>query len=226
MSKSLIPVIALALVLSACGVATIPCGTFMFSGKSNGPGVGLYQSFLFGPALCKTACATKTIAYIQVVRITDVETGEFLYASADQQARTVTGQGAQMNGWAVDRLDGFKWGYFGRNDDGTFLPTVEPGNSNGVPAIFTDDPSVSQTNVLFEAIDVPICIDPESKCVNEELGYDYWLFLVDASNTATIPHDEIGRDWQADAVDLAVAAWNTQAPALLKNAFPAFTRLN
>jgi hypothetical protein len=117
-------------------------------------------------------------------------------------------------------------GYFGRNDDGTFLPTVEPGNSNGVPAIFTDDPSVSQTNVLFEAIDVPICIDPESKCVNQELGYDYWLFLVDASNTATIPHDEIGRDWQADAVDLAVAAWNTQAPALLKNAFPAFTRLN
>jgi hypothetical protein len=95
MSKSLIPVIALALVLSACGVATIPCGTFMFSGKSNGPGVGLCQSFLFGPAPCKTACATKTIAYIQVVRITDVETGEFLYASADQQARTVTGQGAR-----------------------------------------------------------------------------------------------------------------------------------
>jgi len=223
--------LAAALSLSACGPASIPCGTFAFNGTPDGSsGVSLTQSFQFGPAPCATACTTNTIAYVQVIRVYDMDTGEYLAPGPEQQARIVTGQAdAAMNGWAVDRLEGRTWGYYGRYNDGTFASTLTPG-SNATAAVLSDYPSGWPAHSWFDAIDVPICIDSGSTCLNNELGYAYWLFFEtpDASGNAIAgtPFSEIGRDWHRDAVDLAVAKWNANAPGLGKNQFPAFTRMN
>jgi hypothetical protein len=51
------------------------------------------------------------------------------------------------------------------------------------------------------------------------------MFIVQTNGSGGNPFSEIGRDWHRDAVDLAVTEWNTDAPGLGKNGFPAFTRL-
>ena len=74
------------------------------------------------------------------MRIIDRDTGEFLAPTSQQQARIVTGQPeATSNGWAVDRIDGRVWGYYARNNDGTFASYLTPGSSTS-PAILGDGP--------------------------------------------------------------------------------------
>ena len=161
-----------------------------------------------------------------VVRIIDRDTGNFLAPGPEMQARIVTGQAnTAMNGWAVDRLEGRIWGYYGRNNDGTFASTLTPG-SNATAAVLRDTPSGWGDNVWFDAVDVPVCIDASASCVNQELGFAYWLFIVNPGGSVDNPFSEIGRDWHRDAVDLAVAKWTANAPGLGKNSFPAFTRMN
>jgi hypothetical protein len=215
------------LLLVGCGNPTTPCGVFTFTGAPNGArGINLTQSFQFGPAPCTTPCTTESIVYVQIVRIIDRDTGNFLAPGPEQQARIVTGQPqATMNGWAVDRLEGRIWGFYGRNNDGTFAGTLTPG-SNTAPAVLLDSPSGWPDSSWFDAVDVPICIDAQSACVNNELGYDYWLFIVGTGGNVGNPLNEVGVDWNQDAVDQAVAMWNAKAPALGKNTFPAFTRMH
>jgi hypothetical protein len=160
------------------------------------------------------------------VRIIDLDTGNFVSPGPQQQARTVTGQtNPAYNGWAVDRLEGKKWGYYGRNDDGSFASSLTPGG-NLSPAILRDFPSLWPDNTWFDAVDVPISIDTKSDCANNGLGYDYWLFIVNTGGSVGDPFNEIARDWHRDAVDLAVANWNANAPALGKNLFPNFVRMH
>lgn len=213
--------------LAGCGTATVPCGQFTFTGAPDGgSGINLTQSFQFGPAPCATACTTNTIAYVQIMRAHDMDTGEDLQPSAEQSARMITGDSRPaFNGWAVDRIDNRIWGYYGRNNDGAFSGTLTPG-SNASPAVLLDHPSGWPAHSWFDAIDVPVCIDAGSSCVNKELGFDYWLFFIDPSGVAGAPFEEIARTWHADVAELAIARWNATAPGVGKNTFPAFTRMN
>lgn len=210
-----------------CGSPTHPCGAFTFNGSPNGDrGENITDSFAFNPSQCHSNCTANTIAYLQIVRIVDLQTGEFLAPSSQQQARIVTGQSeAVYNGWAIDRLDGRVWGYYGRNNDGSFASTLTPG-SNSSPAVLFDSPSGWPDDSWFDAVDVPVCIDARSACANNLLGYYYWLFVVNRGGSTSSPFSEVGVDWNQTAVDLAVAKWNSTAPGLGKNVFPAFTRLH
>ncbi len=220
-------VVALIAVLSACGPATVPCGTFTFTGSpiANG-GIDCEVSFSFSPVACgAAACQCNTIAYIQIVRIIDRDTGNYLQPFAEQSNRMVTGNATvAFNGWAVDRLQGRVWGYYGRNNDGTFAGTLTPG-SNTTAAVLRDTPQGWGVNNWFDAVSVPVCIDAGAPCVNRLAGYEYWLFVVGQDGAGSDPFSEIGREWHRDAFNLAVAEWNADAPGLKKNVFPAMSPL-
>jgi hypothetical protein len=222
----LLIILALAAGSAGCGAQTTPCGTFAFTGAPNGSrGVDVTVTFNFNPASCSATCTSNTNAYIQIVRIIDITTGNFLAPNTDQQNRIVTGQAqATRNGWAVDRLANRVWGYYGRNNDGTFAGTLTTG-SNTSAAVLRDSPSGWPDRSWFDAVSVPVSIDSKASCVNRLLGYYYWLFTVQSGGGTGNPFHEIGVDWNRNAFDSAVAEWNNDAPGLGKNTFPAMTRL-
>jgi len=213
------------LVLLSCGNPTQPCGTFSFTGSpTTNRGVDVVVNFNFNPATCGATCSNNTVAYIQIVRIIDQDTGNFLAPNSDQQNRIVTGDpSATQNGWAVDRLSGRVWGYYGRNNDGTFAGTLTTG-SNTTTATLRDTPSGWPDRSWFDAVSVPTCITGTT-CNNTMDGYYYWLFVVGAGGTTGAPFNEVGVDWMQDAVDKSVTEWNNDAPGLTKNSFPALSRL-
>ena len=217
----------LSVILGGCGPATTPCGTFTFAGNSiaNG-GINCQVSFAFSTAACgAAACNCGTIAYVQIVRIIDRDTGNYLQPFSEQANRMVTGNATvAFNGWAVDRLAGRVWGYYGRNNDGTFAGTLTTG-SNATAAVLRDTPSGWAVNNWFDAVSVPVCIDAKAGCVNRLLGYQYWLFVVQSDGSGSNPFSELGRDWHRDGFNLSVAEWNTDAPGLGKNTFPAMSAL-
>jgi hypothetical protein len=215
------------LTLASCGPASTPCGTFTFTGSPIvNAGIDCQVSFAFNPPDCAAAaCTCNTIAYIQIIRVIDLDTGAFRQPHSDQVKRMVTGNAtAAFNGWAVDRLQNRVWGYYGRNNDGTFSGTLTTG-SNTTAAILRDTPSGWAVRNWFDAVSVPVCIAAGSTCENRLLGYEYWLFTVEADGSGSDPFSEIGRQWHRDAFDLAVTEWNTDAPGLSANTFPAMTRL-
>ncbi len=213
-----------ALVAAACGTPTLPCGTLTYTGAPHANrGVNTRVDFNFNPATCGATCTCNTIAYIQIVRIIDRNTGNFLAPGPEQRNRIVTGQpDATQNGWSLDRIDGRTWGYYGRNNDGTFA-LVTPG-SNTSTATLVDGPSGWPDNSWFDAVSVPVCIDAAASCNNRLLGYEYWLFIVN-NGAAGAPFSEVGVTWMQTAVDRSVTEWNTDAPGLGKTMLPGMTPL-
>jgi hypothetical protein len=210
-----------------CGTASTPCGNFTFTGTGNSSirGANIQVDFAFNPSSCSSNCNCNTICYIQCVRIIDIQTGNFLSPNADQEDRIVVGNAtAAYNGWSIDRLSNRNWGYYGRNNDGTFAGTIITG-SNASTATLFDTPRGWPDNSWFDAITVPVCIANGSPCVNNLLGYYYWLFVVNPGPSVSDPFDEIGRTWHRDVVDLCVTEWNNDAPGLGKNNFPVLVRL-
>jgi hypothetical protein len=183
-------------------------------------------NFDFDPAECGASnCDCGTVAYIQIVRIIDLNTGNYLSPNSQQTNRMVTGRTAEyLNGWAVDRLSNRNWGYYGRNNDGSFASYLTTG-SNTTDAILRDTPGGWPDRSWFDAVSVPVCIDASSDCVNQLLGYYYWLFVVDSDGNASDPFDKIAVEWHRDAVDESILEWNNDAPGLGKNSFPSFTRM-
>jgi hypothetical protein len=224
--KILASLVLLAVLAIACGTPTLPCGTFSFTGAPHANrGVNVSVTFNFNAATCgAAACNCNTICYIQIVRIIDRDTGNFLAPSTEQQNRIVTTGTPTQNGWAVDRIDNRKWGYYARFDSGTFDTYLTTG-SNTTPAILNDSPSGWPNNSWFDAVSVPVCIDAAAACKNRLEGYYYWLFIVDNTGTAGAPFNEVGVTWMQDSFNLAVAEWNTDAPGLGKNNFPAMSPL-
>ena len=101
------------LVILGCGPASVPCGTFSFTGAPHtNRGIDMTLNFDFNPATCISTCACNPVAYVQIVRIIDLDTGNFLSPNSEQTNRMVTGSAdSWLNGWAVDRLSGRAWGY-------------------------------------------------------------------------------------------------------------------
>ena len=216
---------SLVAILMGCGTPTRPCGDFNFAGTATTRrGVDVSVAFDFKPALCATVCESNTNAYVQMVRIIDLDTGAFVAPNSEQQNRIVTGRPQPaMNGWAIDRVPLRRWGHYGRNDDGSFASIVTTG-SNTTPATLWDSPSVVPDHVWFDAVSVPVSIDPGSACTNRLLGYQYWLFVLNGG-VSTAPFNATGVDWHRDAFDHAVTEWNADASGLGKNSFPVMTRL-
>ncbi len=228
-SSVLVVVLALAMsgLVSACGTATTPCGAFTFTGGPNGArGVNATVSFAFAPGSCSAPATNATqIAYVQIVRIRDQNTGAFLAPSTEQFNRIVMGRAdATQNGWAVDRLATRVWGFYGRNDDGTFASTLTPGSSS-VAAVLRDSPSGWPDQSWFDAVSVPVCLQGDASCVNQLTSFYYWLFIVGTGGTTGNPVNEIGVTWTRDSFDQAVIEWNNEAAGLGKNTFPAFSRM-
>jgi hypothetical protein len=211
----------------SCGNQTTPCGTFTFTGTGNSAisGANIQVNFNFNPGACSKNCNCNTICYVQIVRIIDRETGNFLAPNSDQQNRIVTGRAAAtLNGWAIDRISDRNWGYYARNNDGSFANYLTTG-SNTTAAILGDTPSGWPENSWFDAVSVPVCIAPQATCVNNLMGYYYWLFIVNPGPSVADPFHEIGVDWNRDSFDQSVIEWNADAAGLGKHNFPAFVRM-
>lgn len=223
---SSLTVIAVIVMLNGCGDPTAPCGTITFTGSPHSSrGINCQVDFSFNPGACNSNCNCNTICYVQIVRIIDRTTGAFLAPNTDQQNRIVTGRaGAWLNGWSIDRLSGRNWGYYGRNNDGTFASTIITG-SNTTTATLFDAPSGWPNNSWFDAVSVPVCIQNGSACVNKLLAYEYWLFIVNNAGVAGAPFSEIGRTWMRDSFNESVTEWNNDAPGLGKNSFPVMSPL-
>lgn len=217
------------LMISCSDQCTEPCGVFEFhdtgvldNNSSNGWQMNL--DFTFNPENCEDTCSCDLVCYIQMVRTIDQSTGTYLYASTEKLNR------ATAEGWYIDRLATRIWGYYGRNDNGTFASNLTPG-SVGSPANLYDYPKRPEAapwlDFLWMAISVPVCIDnPGSNCNNHLLGYYEWAWAVDAAGTVPYTLDWVSPKGFKDDFDDAVAEWNSQAPTLSKNTFPAFTRLS
>jgi hypothetical protein len=200
-----------------------PCGTFVFSGSpDNNSGEKIVEDFYFAPAKCNSSnCHCGTICYVQIMRAVDLSTGEPRQPSSEQYDRMVTGQSdALLNYWAVDRVDKRIWGYYGRNNDDSFSSDLQPGN-NSQPTVLLDEPSCPP-NTQFEAIGVPVCIDDASTFRDNLLGCYYYRFTVQVDGSTRVPFNQIGANWNRQAVDHAVEAWNGVARGLHKTSFPPF----
>jgi len=180
--------------------------------------------FDFAPTECGVECTCNKVVYVQMLRSIDQDDGTYLYASAEKEDR------ATAEGWHIDRLAGKIWGYYGRNDDGSFASTITIG-SDTATATLRDAPSRGESepwlNFIWMAITVPVCIDnPISSCNEHLLGFYEWGWMVDAAGTVPGTFDWISPKGFKDDFDDAVGEWNIQAPGLGKNTFPAFVRLS
>ena len=203
-----------------------PCGSFAFtgtafSGASNGITMNLHFAFL--PGNCSSSCNTNTICYIQMVRTYNFREGTYSYISEEHQARAIE------YGWYIDRLTGRNWGYYGRNNDGSFAGNLTPGNNTNETILF-DQParSGSSHNIWWQAVSAPVSIDGgANSCNNNFLGYYFWSWIIDDTGTTTnsdILHAVAWENLQ-NTMDAAVAAWNAQAPGIGHTLFPTFNKL-
>jgi hypothetical protein len=220
---TLVPAALLLATLSACEPVP-PCGDLTFTGTevdgSSSNGIDMNVSFDFDPAECGSNCTCNLVAYVQIVRTVDLEDFNYLYPSSEKADR------ATADGWYIDRLANRIWGYYGRNDDGSFASTLDPGSDTD-PAILFDSPRRPESepwlHIWWEAVSVPVCIDPDSACANRLAGAYFWSWIVDAAGVVTGIVKGTAWDPLPAAFDAAVAEWNVQAPTLGKNNFPAFT---
>jgi hypothetical protein len=158
-----------------------------------------------------------------MVRTYNLEDGTYSYISEEHEARAIE------YGWYVDRLTGRDWGYYGRNDNGSFAGNLTPGN-NTTAAVLFDGPRRpdSMRQIWWQAVSGSVSIDGgANSCNNNFLGYYYWSWIVDEDGVVTDNYIIDGVAWEdlQLVMDDAVAAWNTQAPGLGHNSFPAFSKL-
>jgi hypothetical protein len=214
---------------SGC-TSTLECGTFTFSGTVHSGGINITNSFRFNPAACPCNCTTN--CFIQMIRIYSLDDRSFEYDHSYQELR------ADANSWFVDKLFGnmigdnqtatYVWGYYSMQNNGTFMSSSgdlglsnsgTPGN-NTTPTVLIDDPQRDPSlHAIWEAVDVPVCIDSET-CDNRIQGYYYWSWIVDFSGTT---HKFIMADAWKDLdseFQSALSAWNAWAPGVGANVFP------
>lgn len=82
--------------------------------------------------------------------------------------------------------------------------------------------------IWWQAVSAPVSIDGgQSSCNNNFLGYYYWSWVVNEDGTTSNDNiiELVARENLHLVLDSAVSAWNTQAPSLSHNAFPAFNKL-
>lgn len=229
MRKRSIPLFIAVLLMASCNdlCTRIPsCGDFTFTGSKvdteESNGLDMNVSFDFNPENCDSNCTCNTVCYIQIVRTVDMETFTYIYPSEEKEER------ANANGWYIDRVEGKIWGFYGRNDNGSFGSNLDPG-SETQPAILFDGPRRGEDEpwlgIWWQAVSAPVCIQPRSGCENRLLGYYFWSWFASDDGAVDGPIDAIAWEPLQNEVDSAVTEWNAQAPGMGKNSFPTFTRL-
>jgi hypothetical protein len=205
--------------LAGSNQPTTPCGSFSVtkSGHSAG-GARCALDFTFTPSACSAACTCSKIAYLQIIRVRDVDRNEYIQPFQQQVDRMIESSTPQLNGWAVDRRANNDWGYFGalNGDPITFSSSrLEPG-SNGSPvkhAVMKDRPERWPKRAQFEAVSVPVCMDSTASCSSKLLAYQHWSFQVRNDGSGTAPSTRTATHWEREAVDLAVGLWDEDATA-------------
>lgn len=212
-------------ILSAC-TPTGRCGTFGFTGSVNDSptnnGITASVDFDLTPVSCGSTATCDLVAWVQIVRTLDLDTFVGLFPSSEKADR------ATADGWYIDRVAGRVWGYYGRNDDGSFASYVTTGSDTST-ATLGDSPSRPESepwlDIWWMAVSVPVCLDNESAILNNLVGYYFWSWVVDDSGVVSEPIDTIAWVPQDQSFADAVELWNAQAPGLGKNTFPTFTNL-
>jgi hypothetical protein len=190
--------------------ATLECGTWVFSGTPTGNSFPLQSAFTFNPAGCGQTCTGSEDVMVQMTWVYDISTHTNLYASDQPQGARST-----ADGWAIDQLNGWAYGYYGVYNNGVLTgPGLYTYNSPGGPGTANtlyDEPGGWPANVYFYAVDVAVTYDSRT-CNNEILGYYFWSYYLDSTDTGqkfvTAP---AWKDLDTEFAD-AVTAWNKWAP--------------
>jgi hypothetical protein len=222
---STLAVVVVSMSLTSC-TSTGACGAFDFQGSvddtSTSNGITASVDFDFTPMNCGSSATCDLVAFVQIVRTLDLDTFTGLFPSTEKEDRATT------DGWYIDRIPGRIWGYYGRNDDGSFAGTVTPG-SDTVTATLFDAPNRPEAepwlDIWWMAVTVPVCLDNNSVILDNLLGYYFWSWVVDPAGGVGDPIDSIAWVPQDQSFADAVVEWNQQAPGLGKNQFPTFIDL-
>jgi hypothetical protein len=208
---ALIFISAASLLLSGCAVS-LECGSWVFSGTpqsgssdSNATLANVNSAFTFTPASCGKDCTCDIDAMIQIVAAYDTSEHTYVYPTSSYEAR------ATSNGWSVDQLDGWAYGWYALlNDGSTFDTNYNKVGSNGSANTLYDAPSWF-SNVIFFAVDAAVCFKSKS-CNNRVLGYYFWGWSVDNNGAAHGPFN--GPAWTELETQFqnTVTAWNNWAP--------------
>jgi len=218
--RSRFPLLAIAAIvaLSALGFLTactacnpsLECGSWVFSGTPRGTApfedFPLSSAFTFTPSNCGKNCQCPQDVMIQMASVYDEATHSYKYPTSSYAAR------ATSTGWAIDRIDGEGYGWYGLINDGkTFDPLWNTPGSNGTANTLFDDPGGWPDNIVFYSLDVAVCFSP-SPCQNKILGYYFWSWTTDSSGTPST--FIIGPAWQSMETEFqtALSLWNTWAP--------------
>jgi len=216
--------VAFALLLASSGACVDEsfrsCGTFTFDGRvihdtqdpARAVGAAFKETFTFDPAKC--GCSCNQVWFVQILRPKDVQTGEIIQPHAAQQGRMVIDPAhPELNGWAVDRLDGVKFGYYAMNDDGS---VTEPSHTSRfgsatVSAVMQDQvgpgrsgPFTGRT-MMVQGVTAAVCMDGD--CKGRILGLEEWIVnFHDGTIDPATAHE--GYKWEAEAVSAAIQQWN------------------
>lgn len=209
---------------------TKSCGIFSLASQSNKPPnfpvpeLRTTVNFTFNPAKCGKTCNCQQIAFVQMIRFTDQtdnHAGENFQPSGSQEDRMIKqNPNAAFNGWAIDRADDHVWAFYGRNNDGSFDdlahdPTGGLGwhiqvGSNTKDAIIKDAIHDERSKYRVDVVIVPVCIDPNSSCNQQILGYFGYSFIRTENAVSINPATAFTYNWMVEAFDLAVLEWNKQ----------------
>lgn len=186
--------------------STQECGTWTFSGTPVGTTFPLTDTFTFSPATCGKNCTCTQDPIIQMTWVYNSDQQTNLYASDQPQ-----GTRSDVNGWAVDQINGWAYAYYSLQNDGTFSSFYGLPGANGTASTLNDTPGGWPANTYFYAVDVPVCYSSET-CQNKILGYYFWSYILDNTDTGqkfiTAPAwKDLDTEFQN-----AVAAWNAWAP--------------
>jgi hypothetical protein len=205
--------------LLACGPA-LECGTWAFSGTPVSTPTYSYfpltSAFTFTPKDCGQNCQCSKDVMIQMVAVFDTDplSRGYVYPNSAQEAR------ATSNGWAIDRVEGEAYGWYGLlNDGSTFYSFWNTPGSNGTANTLSDQPAWNDT-VFFYAVDAAVCFTPA--CQNKILGYYLWSWTISYTATTSSPTQEyvgspfiMAPAWQSLATEFqaAISDWNSWAPS-------------
>jgi hypothetical protein len=211
--------------LTSCD-PTGACGDFGFTGSVNDTatsnGITASVDFDLTPANCGSAATCDLVAFVQIVRTLDLDTFTSLFPSTEKQDRATT------DGWYIDRIPDRIWGYYGRNDDGSFANTVTTGSDTSTANLFDRPTRPEQEpwlDIWWMAVTVPVCLDDASAIANNLIGYYFWSWIVSEFGSVGDPIDTIAWVPLDQSLADAVTEWDLQAPGLGKNTFPAFIDL-
>jgi hypothetical protein len=216
------------------------CGTFDFDKvveQPNGnprPDLRFKVGFNFRPQMCSIqTCSCGTIAYLQMLRITDQSdenAGEALQVNDEQTDRMLRDpNNPWSNGWSLDRATGRDWPLYGENNDGSFDLIVNPGGvtrwdnlaahvtlgSNTLEATMIDAITYAPRDTYrVDVVQAPVCIDQQSACANRVLGYNAFAYAVSPDPVSGQKIGEPQQHMPFPHLDLvlhnAVDNWNAQ----------------